>query len=93
MCCIRGICILAPGANMRANMIFHPVSVLALKWLSSTSEQNNINIQHARNSDEKRVGNYRLDGFHEETNNAYEVHGCFWHWVYEMLFKGYCQYC
>ena len=26
MCCIRGICILAPGANVSANMIFHPVS-------------------------------------------------------------------
>ena len=27
MCCIHGICILAPGANASANMIFHPVSV------------------------------------------------------------------
>ena len=27
MCCIRGICILAPGANVSANMIFHPVQV------------------------------------------------------------------
>ncbi len=54
-------------------------SILALKWLSFTAEQNNINIQHARNSGERRVGNYRLDGFHEETNTAYEVHGCFWH--------------
>ena len=26
MCCIRGICILAPGANVGANMIFHPVT-------------------------------------------------------------------
>ena len=25
MCCIRGICILAPGANVSANPIFHPV--------------------------------------------------------------------
>ena len=28
MCCIRGICILAPGSNVSANMIFHPVQVL-----------------------------------------------------------------
>ena len=28
---------------------------------------------------EKQVGNYRLDGFHEEMNPAYEVHGCLWH--------------
>ena len=25
MCCIHGICILALGANVSANMIFHPV--------------------------------------------------------------------
>ena len=25
MCCIRGVCILAPGANVSANLIFHPV--------------------------------------------------------------------
>ena len=28
MCCIRGICILAPGANVSANLIFHPVCTL-----------------------------------------------------------------
>ena len=27
MCCIHGICIFAPGANVSANMIFHPVYV------------------------------------------------------------------
>ena len=31
MCCIRGICILAPGANVRANPIFHPVCVLVVR--------------------------------------------------------------
>ena len=25
MCCIHGICILAPDANVCANLIFHPV--------------------------------------------------------------------
>ena len=29
MCCIHGICIFAPGANVSANMIFHPVKHLA----------------------------------------------------------------
>ena len=28
MCCIHGICIFAPGANVSANMIFHPVIFL-----------------------------------------------------------------
>ena len=26
MCCIHSICILAPGANVSANLIFHPVN-------------------------------------------------------------------
>ena len=30
MCCIRGICILAPGANVSANLIFHPVNAAVL---------------------------------------------------------------
>ena len=55
-------------------------SVLARKWLSYTAEKNNIHIQHAHNGGEKRVGShYLLDGYHAETNTAYEVHGCFWH--------------
>jgi hypothetical protein len=54
-------------------------SLLAQKWLSYTAESNEIYIQHARNGGEKRVGPYLLDGYHEETNTVYEVHGCFWH--------------
>ena len=54
-------------------------AVLAQKWLSYTAEKNEIYIQHARNGGEKRVGSYLLDGYHEETNTAYEVQGCFWH--------------
>ncbi|CAB3995103.1 DNA polymerase [Paramuricea clavata] len=54
-------------------------SLLAQKWLSYTAERNKIYIQHARNGGEKRVGPYLLDGYHEETHTAYEVHGCFWH--------------
>ena len=54
-------------------------SILARKWLSYTAEKDEIYIQHAHNGGEKRVGSYLLDGYHEETNTAYEVHGCFWH--------------
>ena len=28
MCCIHGICILAPGANVSTNLIFYPVLYL-----------------------------------------------------------------
>ena len=49
-------------------------------------ERNEIYIQHARNGGEKRIGRYLLDGYHEETHTAYEIHGCFWHGTFELLF-------
>ena len=51
----------------------------ALQWLSYTAEKEEIHIQHARNGGEKRVGNYYLDGYCEETHTAYEYQGCYWH--------------
>ena len=51
----------------------------ALQWLSYTSEKEEIRIQHDRNCGEKRVGNYYLDGYCEETHTAYEYQGCYWH--------------
>ena len=51
----------------------------ALQWLSYTSEKEDIHIQHGRNGGEKRVGNYYLDGYCEETHTAYEYQGCYWH--------------
>ena len=54
-------------------------SVTAIKWLSYISEKEGIFIQHVRNGGEKRVGNYSLDGYCEETHTAYEFQGCFWH--------------
>ena len=54
-------------------------SVEAIKWLSYTAEKEGIHIQHVRNGGEKRVGNYSLDGYCEETHTAYEYQGCFSH--------------
>ena len=51
----------------------------ALQWLSYTSEKEDIHIQHGKNGGEKRVGNYYLDGYCEETHTAYEYQGCYWH--------------
>ena len=51
----------------------------AIKWLSYISEKEDIHIQHVRNGGEKRVGNYSLDGYCEETHTAYEYQGCYWH--------------
>ena len=54
-------------------------SNLAVKWLSYTSQEDNIHIEHVRNGGEKRVGKYSLDGYCEERHTAYEFQGCFWH--------------
>ena len=38
-----------------------------------------INIQHAANGGEVKLGNYIVDGFDRETNTVYEYYGCFFH--------------
>ena len=59
----------------------------AVKWLSWLAETEEIDIEHAKNGGEKRVGNYSLDGYCQERNTAYEFHGCFWHGKYYVFFK------
>ena len=68
------IAIFSHTRQLKANQ-----SITALKWLSYISEKEGIFIQHVRNGGEKRVGNYSLDGYCEETHTAYEFQGCFWH--------------
>ena len=63
----------------------------ALQWLSYTAEKEGIRMQHARNGGEKRVGNYYLDGYCEETHTVYEYQGCYWHGKYsfcDIPFRG-----
>ena len=54
-------------------------SNMAVKWLSYVSEKEGICIEHVRNGGEKRFGRYSLDGYHQESNTAYEFQGCIWH--------------
>ena len=61
---------------------YHPKikqSNMALKWLSFITEKDDIYIRHKRNAGEKSVESYFLDSYQEETNTAYEFHGCYWH--------------
>ena len=66
------IAIFSHARQLKANQ-----SNTAVKWLSYISEKEGICIQHVRNGGEKRVGNYSLDGYCEETHTAYEFQGCF----------------
>ncbi len=54
-------------------------SNIAVKWLSYVSEKEGICVEHVRNGGEKRIGGYSLDGYHQESNTAYEFQGCLWH--------------
>ena len=54
-------------------------SIKAFLWLKYISIKNNIKIEHSRNGGEKKIDNLRLDGWHNETQTAYEFHGCIFH--------------
>ena len=54
-------------------------SVKAILWLKYISKKFNITIQHSRNGGEKKIENYKLDGWHEQSQSAYEFHGCVFH--------------
>lgn len=51
-------------------------------WLTYLSVKHQIYIQHARNGGEKRMGDYYLDGYCEESKTIYEFHGCMFHGCY-----------
>lgn len=51
----------------------------SIAWLESVKKNEFINILHAENGKEKKIGKYYADGFCKETNTIYEFHGCFWH--------------
>jgi len=55
-------------------------SILALKFLNWYSEKHNVIVRTAHSKDgEKRIANYRLDGWIEEENLGIEINGCCWH--------------
>lgn len=60
-------------------------SQVALDWLKSIEQQQNIVIQcHTSPDGEFKIpspngGYYRADGYHASTNTIYEYHGDYWH--------------
>lgn len=55
-------------------------STLAMKYMQWYAEKNNVKIQTAHSPDgEKKVENYKLDGWIEEQQLGIEVNGCCWH--------------
>tara|TARA_Y100000389_G_C17447222_1_gene512360 strand:+ start:1053 stop:2354 length:1302 start_codon:yes stop_codon:yes gene_type:complete len=66
------------------------ISKKQLEWLYYISITHNINIKHAKNGGEVKIGQYFVDGFCEDNNTIYEFHGDFWHgnpMIYNILDK------
>ena len=54
----------------------------ALMWLVHMERSDGCRISHGRNGREFRLPelpNLSVDGYCNETNNAYDFNGCFWH--------------
>ena len=51
----------------------------AIQWLEYMASSQNVHIIHAENGGEKRINNFKVDGFDEVNNTVYSFHGCFWH--------------
>jgi hypothetical protein len=51
-------------------------SVVGAKYMQWIAHRDGIRVQHAYNGGEKQIGNYKVDGFCEETNTCYEFNGC-----------------
>jgi hypothetical protein len=54
---------------------------MAQGWLAWEEFQLNLPIETASNGGERHLGRHNLpvDGFCEQTNTAYQFHGCYWH--------------
>uniref|UniRef100_A0A914I0R6 DNA-directed DNA polymerase n=1 Tax=Globodera rostochiensis TaxID=31243 RepID=A0A914I0R6_GLORO len=55
-------------------------SMLALKYLQWYSEKHGVKVQGAHSPEmEKKIANYKVDGWVETLGRAIEVNGCVWH--------------
>jgi hypothetical protein len=50
-----------------------------VSWLKYLANSRKINIRHALNGNEFKVGQYKLDDYCEETKEMFEFHGCLFH--------------
>ncbi|XP_052122767.1 uncharacterized protein LOC127749286 [Frankliniella occidentalis] len=54
-------------------------SKVALEWLQWYSHEHNIELQHAGNGREVKVGRFRVDGMNADQKLVLEFLGCWWH--------------
>lgn len=54
-------------------------SKIAIQWLLWEHLQRGIDIQHAAKQQEAVVRGAKVDGYAPETNQVFEIHGCYYH--------------
>ncbi|XP_070570352.1 uncharacterized protein [Ptychodera flava] len=52
-------------------------SVLTLQWLEWMTFKKKASIKHVHNSGKTKIDQYWVDGYDEENNTVYELHGCY----------------
>jgi hypothetical protein len=67
------------GGSMCPTCSQNGYSQAQISWLNYIQDEEKINIRHAENGGEFRIGKYKVDGYCESTNTVYEFHGDFWH--------------
>ena len=50
-----------------------------IEWLDYIAYRDEVDIKHAHNHGEKRIGSFLVDGFDSSTNTIYEFNGCYFH--------------
>ena len=50
-------------------------SAMAIRWLMWVAHSQGVEIQHAKNQGEKRIGQYKADGYCLQLNKVYEFQG------------------
>ena len=51
----------------------------SIEWLDFVAHRDGLNIVHAHNQGEHRIGRYPVDGFDLQSNTVFEFQGCYWH--------------
>ena len=51
----------------------------SIEWLEYISKTRGINITHARNGQEVKIGEFYVDGFDFKNNTCYQFFGCWFH--------------
>ena len=62
--------------NFKKEDYFNKISI---EWLDYVAYRDEVDIKHAHNHGEQRIGCYLVDGFDSNNNTIYEFNGCYFH--------------